>query len=372
MPFPVPCTAFLRGALWGCVYACTAVAPAFAQSAPAADAGNDDEIIVTGLRASATAARNIKRNAEVVVDSITAHTARCPIARFREALQRIPGITLQRTNEARDPARLAAEGGGIFVRALQPFELNGRDVFSANNGRGLSFEDISADLVAGVDVYKNPSADMIEGGVGGLVNLRTRKPLHIQKNGQIIAVSGDWNYADLREKGFWSASGLYSNRWKVLGGEIGILLSGSINNTGNRTDSIQPGRHDPITPDAGNATANMVAGTTYYIPNSVGYRRIDWQQRRTALNGVVQVRPIPEMTFTFEGVYAKATPEDGVERHRIRQQPGRHDQHQLQVRRSQRDDRRRAVRRTCCWPSTPATPSRKRSRRITPSTGAMT
>ena len=283
--------------------------PVLAQAAPAAD--DSEDIVVTGLRASATEARNIKRNAEVVVDSITAQDiGALPDRSVSEALQRIPGVTLQRTNEARDPARLAAEGGGIFVRGLSwvRSELNGRDVFSANNGRGLSFEDISADLMAGVDVYKNPSADMIEGGVGGLVNLRTRKPL--DENGQVIAASGDWNYADLRKKGFWSVSGLYSNRWEVSGGEIGILLSGSINNIGNRTDSIQLGRYDPITPDAGNATPNMVAGTTYYIPNSVGFRRIDWQQRRTALNGVVQIRPIPEMTFTFEGVYAKATPED--------------------------------------------------------------
>lgn len=288
--------------------ACTS--PARAQTAPSVSSGADgataaaegEEIIVTGLRASATAARNIKRDSEVIVDSITAaDIGALPDRSVSEALQRIPGVTLQRTNEARDPARLAAEGGGVFIRGLSwvRSELNGRDVFSANNGRGLSFEDISADLVAGVDVYKNPSADMIEGGVGGLVNLRTRKPL--DENGRIIALSGDWNYADLRDKGFWSANALYSNKWEpAAGGEFGILVSGSINNIGNRTDSIQLGRYDPLVSN----------GTTFYIPNSVGFRRIDWEQRRTALNAVVQARPIPEMTFTFEGVYAKATPRD--------------------------------------------------------------
>ena len=278
-------------------------APVRAQAAPGVDAAADEsEIVVTGLRESATQARNIKKNAPVIVDSITAaDIGALPDRSVSEALQRIPGVTLQRTNEARDPARLAAEGGGIFVRGLSwvRSELNGRDVFSANNGRGLSFEDISADLVAGVDVYKNPSADMIEGGVGGLVNLRTRKPL--EENGRIIALSGDWNYADLRDKGFWSANALYSNKWEPsAGGEFGILLSGSINNIGNRTDSVQLGRYDPVT----------IAGTNYYVPNAVGFRRIDWEQRRTSLNAVVQARPIPEMTFTFEGVYAKATPRD--------------------------------------------------------------
>ncbi|TPE62716.1 TonB-dependent receptor [Sandaracinobacter neustonicus] len=290
-------------------------APVRAQAAPAAEAPADEsEIVVTGLRESATQARNIKKNAEVIVDSITAaDIGALPDRSVSEALQRIPGVTLQRTNEARDPARLAAEGGGIFVRGLSwvRSELNGRDVFSASNGRGLSFEDISADLMAGVDVYKNPSADMIEGGVGGLVNLRTRKPL--SEPGQIIAASGDYNYADLRKKGFWSASGLYTNKWDVAGGEFGVLFSGSINNIGNRTDSIQLGRYDPITPtggEGGNALPNMPAGETFYIPNTVGYRRIDWEQRRIALNGVVQASPTPGMTFTFEGVYARATPRD--------------------------------------------------------------
>jgi outer membrane receptor protein involved in Fe transport len=96
-----------------------------------------------------------------------------------EALQRIPGVTLQRTNQARDPARLSAEGGGVFVRGLSwvRSEFNGRDIFSANDGRGLNFEDVSADLLGGVDVVKNAQADMVEGGIGGIVNLKTRKPL---------------------------------------------------------------------------------------------------------------------------------------------------------------------------------------------------
>ncbi len=286
--------------------------PAFAQESVSAGSETSDDIVVTGLRASATNARNIKKNAEVIVDSVTAaDIGALPDRSVSEALQRIPGVTLQRTNENRDPARLAAEGGGIFVRGLSwvRSELNGRDTFSAANGRSLGFEDISADLVAGVDVYKNPSADMVEGGVGGVVNLRTRKPL--SEKAPTIALSGDYNYGDLREKGWWSGNALFSNRWETPGGgEFGILLSGSINNIGNRTDSIQLGRYEPLTPDAGNATANMSAGTTYYIPNSLGFRRIDWDQRRIALDGVVQVRPIPEMLFTFEGVYAKASPRD--------------------------------------------------------------
>jgi TonB-dependent receptor len=271
-------------------------------AAPADGPEAQDEIIVTGIRASLTSARNIKRNADQIVDSVTAQDiGALPDRSVSEALQRIPGITLQRTNENRDPARLAAEGGGVFIRGLSwvRSETNGRDVFSANNGRGLSFEDVSPDLYAGIDVYKNPSAEMVEGGIGGIVDLRTRKPF--DQKGQVIAVSGDYNYADMRKKGFWSGNALYSNRWEVGLGEIGILLSGSVNNIGNRTDSIQLGTY---TVRNGTPLGNIL------VPSSLGWRRIDWEQKRTAFNGSVQLRPDPDMTFTFEGFISSADPKD--------------------------------------------------------------
>lgn len=281
------------------------------QSQPAvAPETPQDEVVVTGIRASLTSARNIKRDSDQIVDSITAQDiGALPDRSVSEALQRIPGITLQRTNENRDPARLAAEGGGVFIRGLSwvRSEINGRDVFSANNGRGLSFEDVSPDLLAGVDVYKNPSAEMVEGGVGGIVNLRTRKPF--DQPGQLVAVSGDYNYADMRQKGYWSGNALYSNRWDVGLGEIGVLLSGSINNIGNRTDSIQLGTY---TVRANNNPQNPVpAGfQNILVPSSLGWRRIDWEQRRTSFNGSVQLRPDPDMTFTFEAFVSSADPKD--------------------------------------------------------------
>ena len=265
----------------------------------AEDENGDTEIIVTGIRASLQSAAEIKRNAEVIVDSITAQDiGALPDRSVSEALQRVPGITLQRTNEARDPARLAAEGGGVFVRGLNwtRSELNGRDMFSANSGRAIGFEDISADLVAGIDVYKNPSADMIEGSIAGIIDLRTRKPF--DQNGQLIAASIDYNYADMRKKGYWSGNALYSNRWNLGDGEIGLLLSYSLGNIGNRTDSIQTGRYEDLDNN----------GT--FIPASLGWRRIDWQQKRETFNGSVQLRPSDELLFTFEGTIAKATPKD--------------------------------------------------------------
>lgn len=307
-------------------------APAWAQdaagnTAPAAttggagqvatDATNDQslstqsagEVVVTGIRASVQSATQRKRNAEQVVDSITAQDiGALPDRSVSEALQRIAGITLQRTNDNRDPARLSSEGGGVFIRGLSwvRSELNGRDVFSAKNGRALSFEDVSSDLLAGVDVYKNPSAELIEGGVGGIVNLRTRKPFDAP--GHVIAFSGDANYADLRKKTFFSGNVLASDRWSTGIGELGVLLSYSISNIGNRTDQISDGRFDRATLSV--AQGGLPVGTTVYLPAGMGFRQIDWQQRRTAFDGSIQWKPSETLLITAEALVSKATPHD--------------------------------------------------------------
>jgi TonB-dependent receptor len=279
-----------------------AATSAVAADSAANEAGTEVEaVVVTGIRASLGSAQQVKRNAEQVVDSISAvDIGALPDRSVSEALQRIPGITLQRTNENRDPARLAGEGGQVFIRGLSwvRSELNGRDVFSANNGRGLSFEDVSADLLAGVDVYKNPSAEMIEGGVGGIVNLRTRLPF--DTSGRLIAASGDYNYGDLYDKGFASGNLLISDRWQTGAGEIGALFSASLSNVGNRTDSIQTGRFEPWT----------IGGETRYVPNSIGWRRIDWEQKRTAFMGALQWQPSNDLLITAQAFYSKADPHD--------------------------------------------------------------
>ncbi|HWU15658.1 MAG TPA: TonB-dependent receptor [Caulobacter sp.] len=289
-----------------------AIAAAQTAAAPAQSVDTVEEVVVTGIRASLKSAQEIKKNSEQIVDSITAQDiGALPDRSVSEALQRIPGVTLQRTNENRDPARLASEGGGVFIRGLSwvRSETNGRDIFSANNGRALSFEDVSADLLAGVDVYKNPSAELIEGGIGGIVNLRTRKPF--DSNKRLLAFSADYNYADLRDKGFASGNVLYSDRWNTNIGEIGLLLSGSIGNIGNRTDSVQTGRFEERTLSASEAAqVGKSAGDKVYIPNSIGWRRIDWQQKRTAFAGALQWRPNDQWEATFQVLTAKADPHD--------------------------------------------------------------
>src|SRR3546814_6126352 len=59
--------------------------------------------------------------------------------------------------------------------------LNGREIFTGV-GRGFSFQDLPAEALAGVDVYKSSSAERLAGGVAGGVNLRLRRALDFKRS----------------------------------------------------------------------------------------------------------------------------------------------------------------------------------------------
>lgn len=184
-----------------------------------------EEIVVTAQRASIMSAQAIKRDADQIVDSIVAtDMGKLPDRSVTEALQRIPGVSITHFKELNDPEHFSAEGSGVMVRGLTMVrsELNGRDSFTADGGRALSFQDVPPELLQRVDVYKNQSADLVEGGIGGSVNLITKKPFDYES--VELALTTEGNYGDFVDEISPSISALFSNRWETGEGEIGVLL----------------------------------------------------------------------------------------------------------------------------------------------------
>lgn len=220
-----------------CVLATTLSISAVAQDSEPAE---EDEVVATGIRQSLQNAQDIKRNADTFVDSITASDiGALPDRSVLEAIQRVPGVSISRFAAGDDPDHFSVEGSGVVIRGLDYVrsEFNGRDAFSANNGRSLGFQDVPPELVGGVDVFKNQTADMIEGGISGVVNLRTLVPF--DKSGQVASISVEGTYTDLAKEISPSASALYSNRWDTKSGEFGFLASGSFSNLKSRSDGFQ-------------------------------------------------------------------------------------------------------------------------------------
>lgn len=200
-----------------------------------------EAIVVTGIRQSLANSQNIKRQADTVVDAITAEDiGALPDRSVTEALQRVPGVSINRFAGSNDPDHFSVEGSGVVVRGLSYVrsEFNGRDTFSTGvYGQAINFSDVPAELLGSVEVYKNLTAEMIEGGLSGIVNLNTRTPF--QRPGFHIGFDIQGQYGDMREE--WSPTGslLISNTWDTGAGRFGLLANVSYSEVLTRADGIQ-------------------------------------------------------------------------------------------------------------------------------------
>lgn len=202
-----------------------AAAPTQAQTQPAptksAAAGDEsivmEEFVVTGVKASLISAQEIKQNSPQFVDSIVAEDiGKFPDNTVAEALQRVPGVQV---------ARSQGEVSSVVIRGLPNLAttVNGHEIFTGT-GRGVALQDLPADLIAGLDVYKSNVPDQTEGGIAGLIDVRLRRPFDFK--GERVAVGARGMYNDNSGKNSYAGNVLVSDRWKLDGGgEFGALFA---------------------------------------------------------------------------------------------------------------------------------------------------
>ena len=218
------------------------------------DDTEEDEVVATGIRQSLKTASDFKRNADTAIDSITASdVGSLPDLSVAEALARVPGVVAQRFDitSANGGDFPSPEGGGNLIRGLTLVrsEFNSRDSFSANGGRALDFGTIPPELIGAVDVYKNSTADLIEGGIGGTINLRTLEPF--DRDGAVAVLTVDGTYTDLRDEWAPDYSVILGNRWDTGAGEFGLLGSFSSSELKSELHGFQIGQLVPVQTDVG-------------------------------------------------------------------------------------------------------------------------
>ncbi|UIJ47180.1 TonB-dependent receptor [Sphingomonas cannabina] len=238
--------------------------PAYAQAQPS-DAGaaqdqaaggttaddtgdpQQQDIVVTGVRASIVGALNRRRDSTQIVDAVVAEdVGKLPDNNVVEALQRITGVQVT--------DRASGEAAGIQIRGLPDAltTLNGRNIFTAA-GQSFSLQDVSANLIKRVDVFKTRSADQIETGLAGQVDVVTRRPFDF--DGFALSALARGIYDQEADKVNPNAALLVSNRWETGIGDIGILVNGSYTRSKYRTMSTTAGALVPF------ATETPAAGT---------------------------------------------------------------------------------------------------------------
>ena len=145
------------------------------------DAADSGDIVVTGYRSSLAKSTNAKRAATGFTDSIFAEDiGKFPDTNIAESFNRIPGITITRD--------VTGEGTNVAIRGLGSnftnVTLNGATIAVASSGatdaqgtdRSVDLSFFPTDLFTKLTVNKSYTADLLEGGAAGNIDLRSARP----------------------------------------------------------------------------------------------------------------------------------------------------------------------------------------------------
>ena len=278
-------------------------APAFAQAAPATPTGQEEDegntIIVSGIRASLERAADIKRDADQVLDVITAEdVGKLPDENVAEALQRVTGVQI---------TRVFGEGQAVNIRGLQQVrvEVDGRTLlgFSArvsppendNLGRSSGLDSVPSSLFGKLEVRKSPLASQVEGGLGGSVNLSTPKPFDFRK--PTLSLSARGTYSEEVDKFEPAIQALVTTTFGS-DDQFGILLSGEYQK---RTSKLQLfERNNFLNRQNGLATA-----TNRLAPLQLQYENVEIDRSRVGVSGALQWRMSDNFVFTADALYSR-------------------------------------------------------------------
>lgn len=271
--------------------------PVSAQAPAGEPSAEGEEIIVTGVRGSLARALGQKRNAIGIVDGISAEDIiDYPDQNIADSLQRITGVTVERA--LGDAQRISVRGlASEFTRTT----INGQTVTSGNAGREVNFDIFASELFSNVQVAKSHTAEQVEGGLAGTVDLRTARPFDYTKEDLVVALSGRATYNDLAEQYNPRLSGLVSTTF--ADGAVGLLASVSYSQQDLRQDNVEGLRFIRTNIDTdrnGTADAN---GVEYpFIPR---YVNENIGRERWGLTGAVQLRPSDSLLISVDAAYAK-------------------------------------------------------------------
>ena len=268
-----------------------------------------EEVVVTGIRASLDKALDTKRESAGFVDAINAEdVGKLPDENVAEALQRVTGVAIQRSR---------GEGDFVSIRGLGPNFVRGtinnrslvsstesRDAtrsggFESSTGRETNFDLLPAEMIASIEVIKSPSASQVEGGIGGVVDIKTQHPLAL---GTTAVASARGTYRDFNKKLDPSASGLAS--WSDASKTFGVLGAIAYSERTIREDDPDSFGYTlgaPVDTD-GNGTGDR---TGVSFPFSFNPQSFTEKRKRLTLQGSTQWVLPDESKLTVDALYSK-------------------------------------------------------------------
>lgn len=311
--------------------------PALAQDpAPAAQdqPSTVDDIVVTGARATQRSSIAVKRNTTVIVDAIVNdEIGSLPDNSVADTLERVTGVTAD---------RFKGNANELSVRGLGPTlsfsTFNGREVSTAGPDRSVAFQQFPSELVNGVLVYKTQQADFAEGGIAGVIDLRSIRPLEAKPRLQ-FEYRGVYQEKDAAIRGRdglgYRANLSWTNRWlDTAVGDIGVSLGYQRQDQAAPEDyyttnsAFIPCNTEAVNPSliTGTAAQQTAAGTSfncglrnnlstaqkagvtegplYFATTSRTFRQNSTSEIRDGLMGALQWRPNDRLDFLLDGQYS--------------------------------------------------------------------
>ncbi len=250
---------------------------AFAQAAT-------ETVVVTGIRRGIESAISVKKNADGVVEAISAEDiGKLPDTTIAESLARLPGVTTQRDRNG--------NATNISIRGLGPdfnaYLLNGREQTSTGDSRAADLSVYPAELIGGATVYKTGDARLMSGGLAGTLDNQLINPLAFP--GRVVAgnVSKTKNGIGLPETGKGTRYSLaYVDQFadRTLGVALGFVSS---NSNSNSLANGSWGSTVPVTA-AGSTTAQQLN-----VPFAGGFNFESDARKdeRTGLAAILSYRP---------------------------------------------------------------------------------
>ncbi|HEY8569991.1 TonB-dependent receptor, partial [Microbulbifer sp.] len=262
-----------------------------------------EEVTVTGIRQSLTNSMDVKRDSSGVVDAISAEDiGKFPDTNLAESLQRITGVSIDRTNN---------EGNKVTVRGFGPnynlVTLNGRQMpnSSALQSEGITrsfkFAEISAESVAGVEVYKTGKADLYSGGIGSTINIKTARPFDHDGFVASASVKGVMDTSvETGDSVTPEIASMVSSTF--FDGKFGVLVAVSLADRDSRSESVNT---QGWVPNYGVADTSAIDRSknpegTYWAPWTFDVDVSDHQRERQNGQLVLQFAPVDNVTATLD------------------------------------------------------------------------
>src|SRR5262245_40659137 len=253
----------------------------------------EETITVVGIAEALTEAVEVKRESDAIVDAIVAEdVGKLPDKNLAEAVQRVPGVVINRE---------FGEGERVSLRGVAPnlvhTTVNGHNVAVADwfvleqlaATRSFNYLLLPSEIIGLLKVYKSPTADLDEGGIGGTIDVQTRKPLDLKRTTFIGSLQDA--YTENSDSNDPNASALFS--WKNPAGNLGVLFSGVFDKRNIRRDGVEVLGYftDPQ--------------TGLLVPSLIGSALFQQERERKAFNAAMQFRPTDHLEINVNGLYSR-------------------------------------------------------------------